>query len=644
MLHMPKTVINERGLKNLTLSLKGFGSSMLLCLSLAACAAGLNSHQPRLSPGVLAEWAQQNADQAEQKSRDVVIEANPDQIDVVSDSELIQDPDLPLQDLDADTLEQLLVMNFASFQGDWSAAVSSGILAADKSQDFRVARIATMLALRDSDYDAAAQASQTWLKLKPTSINAQNMAILSLVGSAQIDAVKSAIEVQIGDQDVDSYIKQLAGLLVRQKNSEAGFDIADYMVQEYPKSAQVLLSSAYVAQIFNKYEAAEVWVDQALSLKPGWDLAAQLNANLLKEQDKLDERAAFIDQFVSEYPHSVAMRINHASELGRAENYADAYALILEVLDDAPRNVGALQYAAALAEQLDNNKDSKEHLSKALSVEPNNDEVRWSLARLSTIEKKFLTAERLFDEIKDPAMYVRAQIQVANMQNETQGVELAVNTLRALKPHTEDDYLQVAITRHYLLMGAREYDEAFGYINDTLVYLPGNFELLYARALVAAELGKIDITEQDLGVIIDQQPEHANALNALGYTLADQTDRYQEAKELIVKALSLRPNDAHVLDSMGWVLYRLKDFGTAVEFLQKAYEASPEPEVAAHLGEVLWESGEQEKAREVFLKSYSEESDNAILNEVIKRYGIDLDSLGLEGSGAASSTSQSGSE
>jgi tetratricopeptide (TPR) repeat protein len=587
----------------------------------------------------LAEQAQQNADQAHQKSRDVVIEANPDQIDVVSDSELILDPDLPLQDLDVDTLKHLLVMNFASFQGDWAMATKSGILAADKSQDFRVARIATMLALRNSDYDAAAQASQTWLGLKPKSVNAQNMSILSLVGSAQTEAAKSAIEAQIGDQDVDSYIKQLAGLLVRQKNSEAGFDIADYMVQEYPGSAQVLLSSAYVAQIFNKYEAAEVWVDQALSLKPGWDLAAQLNANLLKEQDKLDERAVFIDQFVKDNPHSVAMRISHATELGRAENYSGAYELILKVLDDTPRDVGALQYAAALAEQLDNNKKSRQHLSKALNVEPDNDEVRWSLARLSTIEKKFLIAERLFDEITDPAMYVRAQIQVANMRNETQGVESAVNTLRVLKPRTEDDYLQVAITRHYLLMGAREYDEAFGYINDTLVYLPGNLELLYARALVAAELGKIDIAEKDLRIIIAQQSEHANALNALGYTLADQTDRYQEAKELIVKALSLRPNDAHILDSMGWVSYRLRDFEAAVEFLQKAYEASPEAEVAAHLGEVLWESGEQEKARAVFLKSYSRESDNPILNEVIKRYDIDLESLRLEGGGGSVSQS-----
>jgi len=601
---------------------------VLLGFSLAACASGPTKHQPRLSAGALKAQIEQQESEGNRTKQEVVVEANPDQISMTPDSELGNDPDLPRQDLDADTLEKLLIMNFASFQGDWPLATENAILAAEQSKDFRIARAATMLALRNDNYDDAATASMSWLELKPDSVNAQNLNIMSLVGSEQIEAAKLAIDAQIGEQDIDDYVKQLAGLLVRQRNPEAGFEIADYMVQKYSQSAQVFASAAFIAQTFKKYEAAELWADKALTLKPGWDLAAQLNAGLLAEQNKVDERAAFIDQFVKDFPHSVAMRVNHAAELGRAENYDEAYALMLEVLKDAPKNVNGLQYAAALAEQLKNNKKSKEHLTKALRVEPKNDDIRWSLARLAVIDKKYATAERLFDAIQDERLYVRAQIQVANMRSETQGVRLAVNTLRALQPRTESDYLQVAITRHYLLMGAHEYDEAFGYINETLVYLPDNLELLYARALVAAELGKVDITEMDLNKIIAQQPEHANALNALGYTLADQTDRYEEAKVLIVKALALRPNDAHILDSMGWVSYRLNDYETAIEFLQKAYDASPEAEVAAHLGEVLWESGEREKASAVFRKSFADESDNPVLNKVIERYGIQLDSKG----------------
>ena len=614
---MLKEMLKEMNLSKISLA-------VALCLTLAACASGTIKHQPKLSTEAVSAESS-SSDSAAEENQDVVIEANPDQISIMPDSELSKDPDLPLQDLDTDTLENLLVMSFASFQGDWETATSGAVSAAASSKDFRIARAATLLALRNNNYQESAKAAEVWLELKPDSINAQNMSILSLLGSSQIDAAKTAIEQQLGEQDVDDYIKQLAGLLVRQPNPEAGFEIADYMVQKNPGSAQVLASAAFVAQAFKKYEAAESWVNQALVVRPGWDLAAQVNANLLAEQNKLEERAAFISQFVKDHPHSVAMRINHATELGRAEQFSDAYALMLEILKDAPKNANALRYAAALAEQLDDTKRAGEHLTKALKVEPSNDEIRWSLGRLAVIDEDFVKAERLFDEIQDESMYVRAQIQVANMRNETQGVELAINTLRALQPRTENDYLQVAVTRHYLLMSAHEYDEAFGYVNESLVYLPDNLELLYARALVAAELGKVEITETDLTKIIAERPEHANALNALGYTLADQTDRYEEAKVLITKALVLRPDDAHILDSMGWVAYRLQDYETAIEFLQKAYDASPEAEVAAHLGEVLWESGEQEKAHEVFKRSFSEDSDNPVLNAVIERYGIKFD-------------------
>jgi len=318
------------------------------------------------------------------------------------------------------------------------------------------------------------------------------------------------------------------------------------------------------------------------------------------------------------------MRINHSAELSRAKDYDGAYATMQAVIKDAPDNVDALQYTAALAEQLKNNKKAKYYYRRALGIEPKNDTVRWSLARLEVIDEKYVSAERLFDDIRDKNMYVRAQIQVANMRYETQGIKMAVNTLRAIEPETEGEYIQIAITRHYLLMQAGQLEEAFGNINETLVYLPNNLELLYARALVASELKRLPIAEKDFKHIIAAKPDHANALNAYGYTLADQTERFAEAKELIAKAIELRPNDAHILDSMGWVLYRLKDFDGALKYLQKAYDASPEVEIAAHLGEVLWESGQKDKASKLWSKTFSEDDKNSVLNETLKRYGLDF--------------------
>jgi len=609
--------------------LKALSTGVVITFGLSACISTPLSQHPELSSSVNAEHVSESESAEEhsvvEEKRDLVVEANPDQLVLVTEAELAKDPSLPTEGLNAKTLEQLLLMSFASFEGDWNTAAVSALSAAEASQDFRVARSATLLALRNSNYLSAVDASTIWLNLKPASINAQNLNIISLVGAGDVEKAKLAIDSQIADQNIDDYIKQLAGLLIRQNNKTSGFDIAQYMVEQYPSSAQTQVSAAYVAQQFEQFEFAEKWAESALMLRPDWDLSAQVMANILNAQGKTDERAKFVTQFIVDNPKSIAMRINHASELGRNEKFSEAYELTLAVLNDDPGNVGALEYAAALAERLDNNELSAKHLRKALSTDPKNDDARWSLARLAVIDGDYATAERLFDQITDEAMYLRAQIQVANMRAETQGAELALNTLQVLQPRSEQEYLLVATTRHYILMGDYRYDDAFNYINEALVYVPDNLELLYARALVAAELERIDVVERDLGFIISQQPDNANALNALGYTLADQTDRLEEARDLIAQALAIEPEQAHILDSMGWVTYRLKDLPGAIILLQKAYEASPQAEIAAHLAEVLIESGQTEKASTVIKESYALDRDNPILNKVIERYGIDVD-------------------
>ena len=553
---------------------------------------------------------------------EAVIEANPDQIRVIPDHELAQDPDLPKLELDAALLEKLLVMNLASFNGDWGEATRNAQQAADTTQDYRVARLATMLAMRKDDYRAAADMARLWHELKPSSVDAHNMLLMALVGSGQTSDAIDVIEAALDERDIDEYVKQLAALLVRQKNDVSGFAIANYLVEENPNSAQVLLSSAYVAESFNLHEAAQAWVDQALRLRPSWDLAAQMKANLLYSEERLDERAAFISQFVEENPSSIAMRINHAAELARAEKFAEAYALMKAVLKDAPDNVGALQYAGALAEVMEEPNKAQGYYRRVLQYEPSNDDVRWSLARMAATRGQYAKAERLFRDIQQSDMLFRAQIQVANMRFETDGVDAAVEYLWGLEPTTNEEWLELVETRHFLLMRAFRYEEALGYINEAIVYVPNHVDLLYARSLVAAELDRVVMAEQDLRAVLAQQPKHANALNALGYTLADRTDRFQEARVLIEKALELRPNDAHILDSMGWVLYRLGEYQQAIIHLENAYATSPEVEIAAHLGEVLWEAGEQERATLIWEKSFREHSDNPLLNKTLQRYGI----------------------
>ncbi|MCB1848460.1 MAG: tetratricopeptide repeat protein, partial [Halieaceae bacterium] len=141
---------------------------------------------------------------------------------------------------------------------------------------------------------------------------------------------------------------------------------------------------------------------------------------------------------------------------------------------------------------------------------------------------------------------------------------------------------------------------ALAVINEALQQMPDSTALRYARAMLAEELGDLALLESDLRRIIAEEPDNATAMNALGYTLANRTRRYEEAYGLISQALALQPNEPAIMDSMGWVLYRMNRNEEALDYLARAYAAFPDPEVAAHLGEVLWVSGDTGKAMQVW--------------------------------------------
>lgn len=576
----------------------------------------------------------------------------------------------PKQELDAELLEQLMIANFASFAGDDEEALSSSMTAAELSQDFRLARMASVLALRSNSYDEVAQASALWYQLDEESEDAYNTLLLGLVGSGDVAGALSRFDQRLeeieqenqqqnlasqtlpdtslqnaalaasGQQDdvaqqnsselernyqpnepIDIHIRQVSGLLVRQSNGESAVQISEEYVRRYADSAQVLLSASYVANYFEQTDTAEGWLSQALELRPNWDVAAQMYAGMLARQGKDEERVAYIGSYIKDNPESVAMRIQYAVELARQEEYQAGLDVMQQVVQDDETNVGAIVYAAALAQQLEQDELTEDLYLKAVALEPDNDNVLWSLAAFAIADENYRKAESYYERVGRGEYFFRAQLQIANMRYEIRGLTSAVNFLRRIRPRTEGEFIEIALSRHYMLMQDHQYEEALGYINDSLVYLPESDDLVYARALVAAELKELAIAESDFRAIIERNPEHANALNALGYTLADQTDRYEEAKELILKALELRPQQGHILDSMGWVLYRLEDYQGAISYLQQAYDVMKEAEVATHLGEVYWESGQQQQAREIWQEAYELDPNNLVLLETLKRYG-----------------------
>ena len=171
-----------------------------------------------------------------------------------------------------------------------------------------------------------------------------------------------------------------------------------------------------------------------------------------------------------------------------------------------------------------------------------------------------------------------------------------------------------------MLRDANQPREAFDLIGNGLQRMPDQPELLYDYAMLAEKLERMDLLETNLKKLISLQPDHAHAYNALGYSLADRNLRLPEAQGLIEKALQLSPNDPFIIDSMGWLMYRMGRHKQALEYLRKAYTARPDPEIAAHLGEVLWVDGEHREAEKIWLEAAKVTPGNDALKSTIKRF------------------------
>jgi tetratricopeptide (TPR) repeat protein len=215
---------------------------------------------------------------------------------------------------------------------------------------------------------------------------------------------------------------------------------------------------------------------------------------------------------------------------------------------------------------------------------------------------------------------VDAQIRIAMIDAKAGKIEQARERLNGLQADSLEIQQQILLAEGEILREAKMYQEAYDLYSEGLASMPDNVNILYARALTAEKIERLDVTFADLEKIIKLDPNNEQALNALGYTLVDRTDRLEEGLEYILKAYAINPDDAATLDSLGWAYYRLGNYAEALKYLRKAFEKLNDSEIAAHLGEVLWVMGEHDSARDIWEDALQATPSHKLLNDVIKRF------------------------
>jgi tetratricopeptide (TPR) repeat protein len=270
--------------------------------------------------------------------------------------------------------------------------------------------------------------------------------------------------------------------------------------------------------------------------------------------------------------------------------------------------------------QLQDFEGAETYLTQALKLNPKDpNSVRFSLGQTNEERKRYDKATEWYKSVTEGEQYFSAQVKIASLLARQNKLSEARDFLRAIKADSLAEKTQIVMADAGMLREAKSYQESFERLDGAMKEYPDNPDLLYDRAMAAEKIGRMDVLEEDLRKLIKLKPDHAHAYNALGYTLADRTTRYAEAHDLIKKALEISPDDPFIIDSLGWVQFKLGNLAESIATLQRAFDLRPDPEIAAHLGEVMWANGKRSEATQVWQTAIKDHPDNEALAEVVKR-------------------------
>jgi len=530
--------------------------------------------------------------------------------------------DLPNQDLTEAVLYEYLLAEIAGQRGSIGLAAQAYADLAKRTRDPRIAKRATEIALYARMPNAAIDAAQIWHETEASSLQAlQTLTSLLINAKRHKEALPYLQKVLAADGSsaADGFL-QLNRLLANTQDKALTLTLVQQLAQPYPRLAQAHFAVAQAAAAAEQGELALAEVRTASELKPDWDLAVLLEAQLLQRQSgalALQRLAAFLDR----HPKAKDVRMSYARVLVTERRYPDARAEFQTLSKNFPDNAEVVFAVGVLSLQLQDYALAEANFKRLLLLpyrEKNT--VRMYLGQIAEERKDYPDALRWYQEVTNGEQYLQAQTRYALVLNKQGDLDAARAYLRQIEAGSSQARAQLLLTEAQMLRDANRTREAFELIEGALESMPDQPELLYDYAMLAEKLERVDLLEINLKKLISLQPDHAHAYNALGYSLADRNLRLPEAQALLEKALQLAPDDPFIIDSMGWLLYRTGDHRQALEYLRKAYAARPDPEIAAHLGEVLWVAGERGEAERIWAEASKKTPANEALNNTIKRF------------------------
>lgn len=519
------------------------------------------------------------------------------------------------------TLYEFLLGEIAVQRGDYKTGAESFLDLAKRTRDPRIARRAVEVASQGELTDLALQAAKLWQDIEPQSPAALQVTAALLIAAKRVDEAEPYLEKLLAAPGVNlsaGYL-QINRLLAGNPDKAANLRVVRKLAAKHGDLPQAHYAVAQAAVIAGDEGEALKAIRRAEEIQPDWEAAVLFEAQVLQKRSTADA-AKRLGEFVERYPEAREARLGYARALVLDNRLPEARKQFEAVLAANPGNTELVYAVGVLAFQLKEYTVAEENMKKLLGMNYRDpDGVRYILGQIAEEQKDWPRAMQWYDQIKEGEHAMAARLRTANAMARQGKLDEARAYLHKVAADNPDQEVQVTLAEAQLLRDAKRYPEAFDFLGAALKSDPDQPDLLYDYALTAEKVDRMDVLEASLKELIKVQPDRAHAYNALGYSLADRNLRLPEAKKLIEKALELSPDDSFIVDSLGWVQYRQGDLKSAAQTLRRAYDGRPDPEIGAHLGEVLWVMGNRGDANRVWNESLKNAPDNETLLKTIQR-------------------------
>ncbi len=532
--------------------------------------------------------------------------------------------EIPAREIPIESLYELMVADIALSRDQFDLALEKYHRQAEITGDPGVIELAFRLAQFQKNVPLQQQLVEKWLIAQPASFNAHRVALeFAVMTNNVIDALRHGSWIYENKRDLDALIFATSAKIDRAEDPAPYIEYLEQFPFSQDRKAAIHFASALLYEKTGRFAEAETSAGKYLSREGRSEQGLLLLSQLLHLQGKKSQAISLLGKELKRNPSYNKMRLQYARFL--AEKYPEQAVVELQRLDKSnPDNYEVIHLLGLILMTQGDLDGATTYLKKSSFNINHSADALYHLATIAERQSNLNDAINYYSQVRFGRNYVTATSRAAQLITTTRSLREARQFLQRKRIESPTNAVSFFQIESNLLLSQNKSLQALQVLTQGLDNFPNNPDLLYARSLLAEDQNNFTLAESDLRLLLAQDENNPMVLNALGYTMSVHSDRQEEAYQLIVKAYNLNPNSPAIIDSLGWVLFKLGQTREALGYLQKAYSMMADPEIAAHLGEVNWVLGNHETAVDIWIQGLKQQPQHKAIIETINRLGVVL--------------------